>query len=609
MPAVCIPCRRVVLASLLTALVLALQLFAVQHPRSARGDTPPCGTIVTPPATSSSISHVVWIVMENKSYSSIVGSANAPYINGLAAKCGLATNFSTGVSTAPPSLPHYLAMTSGSTQGVTDDQPPKAHPLNVASIFSQLGPGGWRALEESMPNNCYKSNSGGYVVRHNPAAYYSNIRTSCSAQDVPLGAGAVPDISAPFTFITPNLTSDMHRTAANTTVASQVRAGDNWLSAELPRIFNSAEYTSGSTAVFVTWEQATSTTDHVATLVASPYTAPGTRSATPFTHYSMLKTAEELLGLPLLGNAGNAGTSSMATDFNLASPPPPPPPAVSPCGTTTTLPPVTWQHVVWVVMENKTYDSIVGSADAPYINSLVQECGVATNYYAIAHKLPKIPMTSGNTYDLTGEPTPTDHPLAGPSIFSQVGTGNWRGLEESMPSNCYLNNAGDYVVRHNPAAYYIDARTDCMNQDVPLGAVPDLSAQFTYLTPNLPHSMHGTPTNTTTAAQIRAGDAWLSAELPLVLDSPEYRSGTTAVFLTWDEGDGISQQVANVVISPYTVSGTRSDIRFDHYSMLKTTEELLGYPATLGHAADPTTASMAAAFNLSSPLPVGAAAK
>lgn len=219
---------------------------------------------------------------------------NAPYINGLAAQCGLATNFHTGESTALPSLPHYLAMTSGSTQGVTDNMPPSAHPLNVPSIFSQLGTGGWRALEESMPSNCYRYSSGSYAARHNPAAYYSNIRSQCTAQDVPLGAA--PDISAPFTFLTPNLTHDMSKTATNTSVASQVKAGDDWLATEMPLILNTPEYLSGSTAVFLTWERATSATDQVPTLVVSPYTVPGTRSATAFTHYSLLKTTEETLG-------------------------------------------------------------------------------------------------------------------------------------------------------------------------------------------------------------------------------------------------------------------------------------------------------------------------
>ena len=93
---------------------------------------------------------VVWIVMENQAYSSVIGSRSAPYLNRLAAACGVATNFT---AEAHPSLPNYLAMTSGSTQGVTDDNDPGSHRIGGPSIFSQLGTR-WQALEESMPRAC-----------------------------------------------------------------------------------------------------------------------------------------------------------------------------------------------------------------------------------------------------------------------------------------------------------------------------------------------------------------------------------------------------------------------------------------------------------------------
>jgi hypothetical protein len=106
-----------------------------------------------------------------------------------------------------------------------------------------------------------------------------------------------------------------------------VADGDKWLSANLPTILNSSEYTGGSTAVFITWDEgeggtsnrcATNTTDvgcHVATLVISPSTKAGTRSAALFNHYSLLGTAEQLLGLPALGKAASFPT--MTSAFNL----------------------------------------------------------------------------------------------------------------------------------------------------------------------------------------------------------------------------------------------------------------------------------------------------
>jgi hypothetical protein len=266
----------------------------------------PCGVASSAP---SAWDHVVWIVFENKQYSQIIGSTNAPYINSVASKCGLATGF---YAEAHPSLPNYIAMTSGSTQGITDDNAPSSHPLNVASIFSQLG-SGWRSLEESMPSNCYKSDSGTYAVRHNPAAYYTNL-SSCSSLDVLLGS--TPDISARFTFVTPNTCNDMHSCPTSSVTATEVKTGDSWLSTFLPKILNSSTYQVGRTAVFITWDEDDSGgNQHVPTLVIAPSVPAGARVATTFNHYSLLRTTEEMLGLSFLGSAASA--ASMRSGFHL----------------------------------------------------------------------------------------------------------------------------------------------------------------------------------------------------------------------------------------------------------------------------------------------------
>jgi len=259
----------------------------------------PCGVTTTPPTWR----HVVWILMENKSYSEIIGSSSAPYLNSVARECGLATNYT---AVAHPSLPNYIALTSGSTQGITDDAGPASHPLSVPSIFSQLGANNWRALDESMPVNCDTADASPYAVRHNPAVYYTNIASQCALQDVPLGTA--PDLSAAFTFITPNLCDDMHDCSVST--------GDTWLSHELPLILGSAPYLSGNTAVFITWdEDDTSAGNHVATLVISPSTAVGATSSTAFDHYSLLRSTEAMLGLPPLANAATA--ADLRSAFNL----------------------------------------------------------------------------------------------------------------------------------------------------------------------------------------------------------------------------------------------------------------------------------------------------
>ena len=315
--------RRTRILSTASAIAVALTLVATSigasgKPKPCRHNCPPpppppppsdCGTKTGPPAT---YAHVIWIWMENHSYSEIVGSPAAPYLNSLASDCGLATNYT---AVTHPSLPNYVAATSGNTWGIADDNPPSSHPLAASSIFQQAGSAG--SYEESMPSSCDLTSSGTYAVKHNPEAYYTNIRTACAANDVPMGttssgafAAALGSGNLPkFSFVTPNLCNDMHDCS--------VQTGDAWLQSWVPKITASPAYQAGNTVLFITWdEDDSSSANHVATIVVSPYTAPGTKSATAFTHYSLLRTTEQLLGITtFLGNA--AGAASMRAAFGL----------------------------------------------------------------------------------------------------------------------------------------------------------------------------------------------------------------------------------------------------------------------------------------------------
>jgi len=278
----------------------------------------PCGTATAPHAYQ----HVIWIWMENHSFSDIIGNrSQAPFINSLAASCGLATNYH---NTTHPSLPNYLAATSGLAQ----DQLPilSFADCNVSVICDTSAPSifgqgeTWKAYQESMPSNCAMSDSGEYAVRHNPAPYYTSL-SGCASHDVPytqLAADLANNALPAFSFITPNLTDDMH----DGTIAQ----GDAWIAGNLPAILNSRQYRAGTTAVFITWDEGsggypiedcddTTTTDtscRVATIVISPSTPAGATSGTFFSHYSLLGTTEELLGLPKLGQASSSPTMTAA---------------------------------------------------------------------------------------------------------------------------------------------------------------------------------------------------------------------------------------------------------------------------------------------------------
>jgi hypothetical protein len=292
--------KRISQLALASALVLTAPTFVAEVATGAtHGSTPssPCGVR----GVVAHYDHVVWIVLENVG-NSVVGSPDAPYLNGLGDKCALATN---DFAISHPSLPNYVALTSGSTLGVADDGEPSVHPLRAPNIFSQLH-GNWRTLAESMPQPCDRATNANYVARHNPAVYYANLGVSCLRNDVALSAPL--NVSAAFTFIAPNICHDMHSCA--------VSNGDQWLARYVPSILASELYLSGRLVLFITFdENDTQPTNRVPTWVIAPTVPRGERVGVALTHYSLLRTTETLLRLPLLGAAGTA--PSMVGPFHL----------------------------------------------------------------------------------------------------------------------------------------------------------------------------------------------------------------------------------------------------------------------------------------------------
>ncbi len=287
-------------ASLVAALAALLALLSPLASSGATGATLP--TTVRPCATTTSAhyTHVVWILLENEGYG-VIGSSSAPYLNSLSDHCGLATN---DFATNHPSLPNYIALTSGSAQGIVDDNEPSSHPLRVPSIFSQLK-ANWRTYAESMPTACDRVTSGTYAARHNPAVYYTNL-ANCASRDVALSSPL--DLSAAFTMIVPNVCNDMH--------SCPVATGDAWLKKYVAQILSSPQYRSKSLALFITFDESTqSNSNQIPTVVVAPSVPAGIRVATHFTHYSLLRTTETLLHLPLLGAARTA--TSMLGAFHL----------------------------------------------------------------------------------------------------------------------------------------------------------------------------------------------------------------------------------------------------------------------------------------------------
>ena len=239
-------------------------------------------------ATPVAASSVFVIVMENRSYDQALAGS---YTAQLAATYGVATNYH-GVS--HPSLPNYLAMTSGSTWGIADDG---YHSLPATGLGAQLNSVGvgWRAYMEGMTGSCFASPYP-YALKHDPFPYYGG---RCPSQIVSFSrfASDLQKADVPsFVWITPGLCHDGHD--CSTAVA------DRWLSQVVPQIQATPAWQQNGLLI-ITWDEGEDSANHVLTLVIRPANQHQV-SGRYYDHFSLLATLEDRLRVPRMGAAAKA---------------------------------------------------------------------------------------------------------------------------------------------------------------------------------------------------------------------------------------------------------------------------------------------------------------
>jgi hypothetical protein len=254
-----------------------------------------------------------------------------------------------------------------------------------------------------------------------------------------------------------------------------------------------------------------------------------------------------------------------------------------------------------IVLENHDYAEIVGSANAPYINSLIAQNALATNYKDTGH--PSLPnylnMISGdNQYpgfidlDPTFFPFPVDQPNLGTQL--EAAGVKWRSYQESMGTACALAASGNYAPKHDPFLYFKDQQSGpCAATNVDYSQfAADLatgSYRYMWITPNLVSDGHDPSTDPVGA--LKTSDMWMSTEVPKILASQAYQHGGI-LFITWDEAEGRNGDDADkipmiVVSNKVKHAGMTSATAYTHQSYLATVEDLLGLPRLAKVAAAP----------------------
>lgn len=288
-----------------------------------------------------------------------------------------------------------------------------------------------------------------------------------------------------------------------------------------------------------------------------------------------------------------------------------------------------YDHVFLLIMENESYNQVIGNQYAPILNALAEDYGLATNYRGVADPSEPnyVAMLGGDFFGINSDDPYwfPGHTVSADNLMSQLeGAGRtWRGYFQNMPypgyrGYCYPDKCNgipdadtQYVSKHNGIVNFADLQTPAelgkmfpytqLSTDLASGAVPN----FSYIVPDECHDMHGAPPwcvdsdNTGTVQQswlIAQGDKFVGSVVSLITSSAIWETGNNAIVVTFDEGNTLSSQVATIVITNHGPRGVTDNTSYNHYSLLASLQQTFG----LGCLANSCTATaMAPLFGIS----------
>jgi acid phosphatase len=242
-----------------------------------------------------------------------------------------------------------------------------------------------------------------------------------------------------------------------------------------------------------------------------------------------------------------------------------------------------------VVMENHGYSRVWNTGDTPFVTRFARQWATATNYWALTH--PSLPnyldLYSATRGSITTDCSPSGScHVAGPGLGDRIEASGlrWKSYQESMGSPCRLTSSGSYAPKHNPVVYFESVRLNparCAAHVVDYSFLADdlrsgaTTPNYAFITSNLCSDTHDCP--------VAVGDAWLSRNLPPILASPACAVERCLLVLTWDEGGGFDgNHVLTVLAGSLARQAASSQTRYDHYSVVRTAEQVLGLSGFVG---------------------------
>lgn len=289
-----------------------------------------------------------------------------------------------------------------------------------------------------------------------------------------------------------------------------------------------------------------------------------------------------IAGVGTFGSSGSANVTPTATTTYTAT-------ATGPDGSANSSATVTVEaggapqfgHVFLLMEENHSYASVIGSSAMPYLNSLAQQYGLATQYFASTH--PSIGnyfmLTTGQIYTNNDSYTGTVNVDNMVRHFLSSGT-TWKSYAEGLPNVGYTGgNVYPYLQRHNPFSFFTDvvnSQSEVNNlvpfsqfaSDLANGQLP----QFSYIVPDALDDAHD--------GTLNQADAWLKTNIAPLIASPTFQQDGLLIIVFDESFTSDTQhgggQVPFLIISPKAKKGFQSTTFYQHQSTCELVLQSLG---------------------------------
>jgi hypothetical protein len=260
--------------------------------------TPAWGATPPPAQTVPQFDHVIVVVMENRSAERATDPRSCPFTSQFARSWA---SFQESYAITHPSQPNYIALWAGATLGVTDNScPARGSPFTAENLGHALETAGktWRAYSEALPGKgspVCRTKGGLYTRKHAPWTQFKNLNHENERPYADLATDIANGTLPHLAFVVPNNCHNTHDCSLS--------AGDAWLAGVLPPLVPAVGRRG---LVVLTWDEDDHSADNnILTVFAGPLVRPGTASARRITHYTLLRTLCDGLGIAPFGEAAS----------------------------------------------------------------------------------------------------------------------------------------------------------------------------------------------------------------------------------------------------------------------------------------------------------------